>query len=198
MRSLGSTKADAIRWADIILALTGLIALAPLLGVIWFSLIMSDGAPALTRHARVGRDGRIFNQLAFRTVRLAGDLSVVSGHRPDRTFGAHATPRRLAGRYVELAGLSSAPSLWNVLRGDMSLVGPRPVNRLQLRLYGARSACYTHQRPGLVGLWTLQPGKISTRRLVAMDILLRRRRSLGVYAWILAENLRRQFIDAAE
>ena len=105
------------RWAEVGIALTGLAATSPLL-IITGVLVRSTGRPVLFRQRRMGKGGRPFTLVKFRTMRPD------SRGRPITTDGDdRITP---VGRFLRKTKLDELPELWNVLRGDMSLVGPRP------------------------------------------------------------------------
>ena len=138
------------RAVDIVLALGGLIVLAPVLAGIGAMIALVDGLPVLFRHLRVGRGGRDFRLYKFRTMRpLAGAEG--GGFDPGDT-------RRVTrfGAFLRRTKLDELPQLWNVLRGDMSMVGPRP-ERPELLVDLALAIPFFEERmrdvkPGLTGL----------------------------------------------
>lgn len=123
----------------ILAPLWGLVALGVALGV-WLKL----GRPVFFRQGRPGRGGRIFELVKFRTMREGLD----AGGKP------LADAERLTrfGRWLRAASLDELPELWNVLRGEMSLVGPRPLLIQYLPRYSARQARRHEVRPGITGL----------------------------------------------
>jgi exopolysaccharide biosynthesis polyprenyl glycosylphosphotransferase len=124
--------------ADRVIAGISLVLLAPLLAVVALAILIASGRPLLFRQRRVGRDGHLFEMLKFRTMRgtpeLGGELdaewaalSTGMGPRPDVTAVAVADDRRTGlGAMLRKLSIDELPQLWNVLRGDMSIVGPRP------------------------------------------------------------------------
>jgi len=106
------------RAVDVVVALAGLICTAPLVGLIAFGVAVSSGRPVFFRQRRVGRHGRIFKLYKLRTMKPSSD-------GPQITSGNDARITRL-GRFLRHTKLDELPTLWNVLGGDMSLVGPRP------------------------------------------------------------------------
>jgi lipopolysaccharide/colanic/teichoic acid biosynthesis glycosyltransferase len=133
----------AKRLFDLAVAGVGLILLAPLLVTIGAFILVADGPPALFRQVRVGRGGRPFILLKFRTMR-AGEGAGEGAFEPGST--GRVTP---AGRLLRLAKLDELPQLWNVVRGDMSLVGPRPEVRRWVNVYPERWGLVHTVRPGI-------------------------------------------------
>lgn len=126
------------RAIDIVGASAGLVVAAVPMGVIAVALRASMGSPVLFRQQRPGRHGRPFTLLKFRTMR--------HGDGPD------AERLTALGRFLRSSSLDELPELWNVLRGDMSLVGPRPLLVRYLDRYSPRQARRHEMRPGLTGL----------------------------------------------
>jgi lipopolysaccharide/colanic/teichoic acid biosynthesis glycosyltransferase len=106
------------RSTDILLSLLGLTALAVVILVVSVAIYAQDGRPVFFWQKRVGRFGRIFDLVKFRSMRLHQGGSLITAKGDPRT-----TP---VGRWLRLYKLDELPQLWNVLRGDMSLIGPRP------------------------------------------------------------------------
>jgi len=157
-------------------------------------IIRLGGQPVLFRHKRVGRRGRVFSCLKFRTMvpnaeQVLRDLLRQHPELRDEWVQNHklrADPRITAiGRLLRKTSLDELPQLWNVIRGDMSLVGPRPVVRAELLRYGRQAASYLAVRPGLTGLWQVKGRSDTTyRRRVAMDKYYVRNRSLWMDFYI--------------
>lgn len=146
---------------DVLGAASGLLLLSPLLcWLIW--RIRSDGGPALFGQIRIGRDGKPFDCLKFRTMVPDSDIALEELLQSDpaaleewqSTHKLKDDPRITGiGESLRRSSLDELPQLWNVLRGDMSLVGPRPVVAEELQYYGDRSDLYRQVRPGMSGLW---------------------------------------------
>lgn len=135
----------AKRALDIAAAAVGLAATAPLLGAIAVVVRRTSPGPALFRQTRVGRDGKPFDMLKFRTMRVAAPGE--SG--PQVTAGGDARITQV-GRVLRRTKLDELPELLNVLRGDMSLVGPRPEVPKYVAHYSAEDKASVHSvRPGL-------------------------------------------------
>lgn len=129
---------------DRLLALLGIIALSPVLSSLAALVRLSMGSPILFRQQRPGLHGRPFKLLKFRTM--------LNGVGPDE---ARLTS---LGRFLRAWSLDELPELWNVLRGDMSLVGPRPLLMQYLPRYSPRQARRHEVRPGLTG-WAQVNGR---------------------------------------
>ena len=153
------------RWGkrcfDIVGALLILPSALPLL-LILLTLVALDGGKPIFSHRRVGKDGRMFRCFKIRTMVLGGEarLAEILGKAPEaaaewaRDFKLRKDPRitRL-GRFIRASSLDELPQLWNVLLGDMSLVGPRPVTEVEIPLYGCHADAYRSVRPGMTGAW---------------------------------------------
>jgi undecaprenyl-phosphate galactose phosphotransferase len=164
---------------DIIIALSLLLVVAPALLAI-SAVILHDGGPILFRQRRVGVGGKPFHCLKFRTMVVDADRVLEEALAKDPDLAAEwATRRKLAndpritrcGRFLRRASLDELPQLINVLRRDMSLVGPRPIVEGEIPLYGENIAQYYATRPGLTGLWQVT-GRSNTSydRRVQLDV----------------------------
>jgi undecaprenyl-phosphate galactose phosphotransferase len=140
-----------------------LVAAAPLMAVIAWQ-VRKSGGPILFAHERVGRHGQLFSCLKFRSMvpDAAGVLARLLAESPvaraewDRDFKLRSDPRVTPiGRWLRQTSLDELPQLLNVIKGEMSLVGPRPVIRDELQRYGEAKVYYTQVRPGLTGLWQI-------------------------------------------
>ena len=168
------------RGLDITLASLAILVLAPVFLALVI-LVRRDGGPAIFAHRRVGQGGRTFGCLKFRSMasdaeeRLAALLA--SDPQARREWEEH---RKLSqdprvtpiGRFLRSSSLDELPQLLNVVVGDMSLVGPRPVTREELDAhYGPATAAYASVRPGVTGPWQIG-GRSDTgyRQRVALDV----------------------------
>ena len=139
MDSLGIRAQRAVkRGIDIAASAAGLIVLSPVLGATALAVRTSMGKPVLFRQERPGKDGELFNMLKFRTM-----------HHLDPAKGLVDDASRLTevGKLLRSTSLDELPELINVLRGDMSLVGPRPLLVKYLDLYTPRQACLLYTSP---------------------------------------------------
>ncbi len=138
------------RVLDILGAGVGLVVFSPVLIVIAMKVRREMGSPVLFRQTRPGRDGKPFQMIKFRTMRDAIDAD---GHPlPD------AERLTKLGRFLRASSLDELPELWNVLKGDMSLVGPRPLLMEYLPLYSPEQARRHELRPGVTG-WAQVNGR---------------------------------------
>lgn len=163
-RALPEFSPSALAWKramDVLLASLGLVLAAPLMALIGLLIILFSGRPALFRQQRVGRAGECFTLIKFRTMRPDTDDRVQN----DPALWAEyvANNFKLPDKHAEITkvgyalrklSLDELPQLWNVLRGDMGIVGVRPVTQAE---YDSRPpasrALYTLLRPGITGLW---------------------------------------------
>ena len=131
------------RVLEFIIALIGLILASPILLIVAILVKTKLGSPILFRQQRVGLNGEIFEMVKFRTMRDATDLE--GNPLPDE--------ERLTkfGQLLRKTSLDELPELWNVLKGDMSLVGPRPLLVEYLPLYSKEQMKRHHVRPGITG-----------------------------------------------
>ncbi|MFC7474712.1 sugar transferase [Dankookia sp. GCM10030260] len=143
-----------------------LLALALPLMLLIALIVRGDGGPILFRHPRVGRGGRAFPCLKFRSMVTDADKRLAALLATDPVAAEEwATRRKLPrdpritriGGFLRRTSLDELPQLLNVLRGEMSLVGPRPVVREELDLHysPAAAAAYCEMRPGITGLWQI-------------------------------------------
>ena len=136
--------ADAVkRGVDVAVSATALLVTAPILAVVAVAVLLGMGRPVLFRQRRIGRYGREFTILKFRSMAGGG-----GGFSPGDDQ-ARLTP---LGRWLRATSLDELPSLWNILRGDMSLVGPRPFPTSYRDLYTPEQFRRHDVRPGLTGL----------------------------------------------
>ena len=190
---------QAKRVGDLMLALALLVFCAPLMLMIAVAIKAQDGGPVLFRHTRCGKDGRSFGLWKFRTMRLdaAERLSGLLEDDPEaeaewvRTRKLRRDPRvtRL-GRLLRKSSLDELPQLVNIIAGQMSVVGPRPVMAEELSGYGAARIAYEAVRPGVTGLWQVSGrNDLSFDARVALDTAYVRDWSLVRDAAILARTV---------
>ena len=153
------------RTFDIVLAAFVLMAMSPIIAGIAFMLLISDGRPILFRQRRIGHDGHGFTCYKFRTMAMdAGQRlpEILAANRAARATWERSgklpdDPRtHRLGAWLRRTSLDELPQLWNVIKGDMSLVGPRPIRHDEQARYGeALARCYLPLRPGLTGIWQI-------------------------------------------
>ena len=182
------------RALDILGALIGLIVFSPILIVILLMIRRKMGSPVLFHQTRPGMHGKTFQMIKFRTMRDAID-----------TDGRPLTDaERLTklGQFLRSSSLDELPELWNVLKGDMSLVGPRPLLMEYLPLYSSEQARRHDVRPGVTG-WAQVNGRnaISWDEKFALDVWYVDNRSLWLdlkIIWLtIRKVVKREGISAA-
>jgi len=143
------------RALDAVGAAFGLALASPFLAAAAVAIKLEDGGPVLYRQTRVGLDGTDFELLKLRTM-------VVGAETQGAGFAVDRGDRRITrvGRLLRAASVDELPQLWNVLRGEMSLIGPRPTLRYQVEKYSARQRRRLEVRPGLTG-WAQIHGRAS-------------------------------------
>jgi len=150
------------RLFDFSAALAILLCVSPLLVLIGCIVALGHGRPVLFSHKRIGRGGRTFGCLKFRTMVRDGDQVLAQHFAANPAARAEwIATRKLKddprvtrfGAFLRKSSIDELPQLVNVLRGEMSLVGPRPIVRDEVGYYGSRIADYERMRPGLTGPW---------------------------------------------
>ena len=177
-----------------------LLMLSPLMLVVTFLIWRRDGAPVLFGHYRVGRDGKLFRCLKFRSMLrnseqvlaelLANDAQARAEWERDQklTNDPRITP---VGHFLRKSSLDELPQLFNVLRGEMSLVGPRPITVGELTRYGMVRWHYLSVRPGITGLWQVSGRNNTTYdERVALDRRYVEQRTFWLDLGILLKTLR--------
>jgi Undecaprenyl-phosphate galactose phosphotransferase WbaP len=187
------------RSIDLILASLALIFLAPVMILVALLIWMQDGGSAFYAHGRIGRDGRAFKCLKFRSMLVDSDarLRQLLAESPEaraeweRDHKLRNDPRITAlGSFLRRSSLDELPQLFNVLTGEMSLVGPRPIVTAEVKRYGRRFGHYCSVRPGITGLWQVSGrNDVSYRRRVAIDTCYAQRQSLALDLRILVATI---------
>lgn len=147
---------------DIVFSALAIIVLSPLLIGLALMIRFSDGGPAIYGHTRVGHGGRLFKCWKFRSMAVDSarlfdaHLSASSEARQEwQTYGKLRNDPRVTplGHLLRKYSLDELPQLFNILLGEMSVVGPRPVSAEEMVHYGSSKRFYRQCRPGLTGLW---------------------------------------------
>jgi lipopolysaccharide/colanic/teichoic acid biosynthesis glycosyltransferase len=200
-----TATAVARRALDVLLALLLLVALAPLLIAIAVAIRVDSRGPALYRQRRLGRGMRSFTVHKFRTMVANADptqhreyvRALIRGGGQELAQGERGRLYKLAvdervtrvGRFLRRSSLDELPQLWNVLRGEMSLVGPRPVIPYELDHYPGAWRERFAVKPGLTGLWQISGRNERTyEEMVRFDIEYARRQRLWLDLTILART----------
>lgn len=158
-RTQGMTK----RMLDVSGAAGGLLVLLPVLGAIAWAVVLRHGRPVFFSQTRPGLHGKPFRMIKFRTM--------TNARGPDGELLPDAERLTRLGRFLRSTSLDELPELWNVLRGDMSLVGPRPLLVEYLPLYTPEQARRHEVRPGITG-WAQVNGRnaLSWEEKFALDV----------------------------
>lgn len=185
---------------DKALVLLALPILLPLVLLVALLLLITDGGPVLYAQTRVGRHGKPFRCWKFRTMVRDADAALERALAADPALRLEwmaqrklrADPRiHPVGHFLRRSSLDELPQLWNVLVGDMSFVGPRPVVPDELHFYGAFAADYMAVRPGLTGAWQVS-GRSNTTydERVLLDVDYVRNMSFGTDLRIVAKTVK--------
>lgn len=134
---------------DRAIALLALVLLSPLLGLIAVAIRLDSPGPIFFRQRRVGRDGSTFTIVKFRTLHM---------HAPAFSLKLSDRDHRITrvGRFLRRSGLDESPQLWNVLTGEMALIGPRPEQADLIDLYEPWQRMREQVRPGITGWWQVR------------------------------------------
>jgi exopolysaccharide production protein ExoY len=184
-----------IRMLDVLISASALVFFSPILIAVGCLVFFQDRGPIFFGQRRIGLNGKEFVCFKFR--------SMVSnaGQRLQRYLAENADARiewakdhklkndpritRL-GRFIRKTSLDEFPQLWNVLKGEMSLVGPRPIVQAEVCKYGLSFSKYTSVKPGITGLWQVAGrNDVTYSRRVAMDRFFSKRTSIAFYLFIL-------------
>ena len=143
------------RALDVAIAGAGLALASPVLAAAALAIKLDDGGPVLFKQVRVGKDGRDFELVKLRTM-------VVGAERQGAGYAVNEGDSRITrvGRFLRRTSLDELPQLWNVVRGDMSLIGPRPTLRYQVERYSERQRRRLEVLPGITG-WAQIHGRAS-------------------------------------
>jgi exopolysaccharide production protein ExoY len=195
-RPIGLASKRAI---DIVLAISGIVLLAPLLIICFVATVVTSPGPALFRHRRVGFNGNYFDCLKFRTMVADAPERLRKLLEEDPVAAAEwAVNRKLRfdprvtaiGDILRKSSLDELPQLFNVLKGEMSIVGPRPVTDEELVRYSDAIDAYLACRPGITGLWQVSGRSTTTyEKRIACDALYARKWSMRLDAKILMVTL---------
>jgi Undecaprenyl-phosphate galactose phosphotransferase WbaP len=173
--------------------------LSPLLIALWLGVRLSSRGPAFYRQQRIGENGETFYVYKFRTMvtNAADVLQRCLEHDPvlaeewARDHKLRRDPRvTKIGRFLRKTSMDELPQLWNVLSGDMSLVGPRPIVDNEISKYGAKYKMYVRVRPGITGLWQVSGRNNTTyEQRVSFDDYYVRNWSVWLDLYILARTV---------
>jgi lipopolysaccharide/colanic/teichoic acid biosynthesis glycosyltransferase len=172
------------RAADVAIAGTALLVASPLLGLGAIAVKLADGGPVLYRQTRVGKDSVDFELLKLRTM-VVGAETMGAGYAVNE--GDSRITR--AGRILRRLSLDELPQFWNVIRGEMSVIGPRPTLRYQVERYDAQQARRLEVKPGITG-WAQVHGRagLPWEERIALDVWYVEHRTAWLDLKILAKT----------
>jgi lipopolysaccharide/colanic/teichoic acid biosynthesis glycosyltransferase len=172
------------RLADIAIALVAIVVLSPLFLIVSLCVKLTDGGPVFFRQKRVGLDGRSFDFFKFRSMVVDAEarkleLIRMNKHHQSITFKMCRDPRvTWVGRILRKTSIDELPQLWNVLCGEMTLVGPRPAVVAEVQKYNPRERRRLSVAPGLTCIWQVSGrADLDFRQQVELDIRYIRERS---------------------
>lgn len=192
------------RAVDLIVASVLLVLVAPVLIAIAIAIRLDSRGPVLFRQRRVGRSLETFEVNKFRTMTHGAShdvhrefvLGLIAGEQPQHSegqprFKLSADNRvTLVGRFLRRSSLDELPQLWNVVRGEMSLVGPRPPIPYEVEHYPAHWFGRFAVKPGITGLWQVSGrSELTLEEMIALDIEYVERRSPLLNLWILLRTI---------
>lgn len=199
MPAAAGVAAFSKRAVDAALAFIALLVISPLLAMACVSLFIIQGGPVFVTQKRIGRNGVMFSCIKFRTMVTNGE-EVLARHLAlnpseqqewDTNRKLRADPRVTPfGALLRKSSLDELPQLFNVLVGDMSMVGPRPITMEETQFYGPHFPDYLSVRPGLTGLWQIS-GRSDTSyaERVKLDVAYVANRSLWGDFAIMAKTI---------
>jgi len=190
--SIASTVVKRI--FDVMGALSIALVFTPVIVVIAI-IIRCGGQPVVFSHQRVGKDRKMFQCYKFRSMvpdaeqilktMLQSDPEVLREWRESHKLRNDPRITKF-GAFLRRSSLDEMPQLWNVLKGDMSLVGPRPIVEDELERYGNKAKVYLFVKPGMTGLWQVMGrSNVTYSRRVSLDTLYVRKHTVFLDAWIL-------------
>jgi lipopolysaccharide/colanic/teichoic acid biosynthesis glycosyltransferase len=184
---------------DVTIVLLALLFLLPLMVVIALAIVAQDGGPIFFAHRRIGRDGRPFYCLKFRSMAVDAESRLgallasdpIAREQWARDHKLRSDPRVTPlGAFLRRSSLDELPQFFNVLRGEMSVVGPRPIVEAEICRYGRRFRHYCAVKPGITGLWQVSGRTdVDYRARVAMDCLYVKSKSPRLYVWIIVATV---------
>ncbi|MEP3328840.1 sugar transferase [Sedimentitalea sp.] len=192
-----SPKYRPKRLFDLAIVLVLLPVFSPLIALLWL-IVKMDGGPGFFGHERIGRNGVPFRCWKIRSMvpnseerlkdHLASDPE--AAREWSESFKLRNDPRITPiGKFLRKSSLDELPQFWNVLLGEMSLVGPRPVSRDELQMYSINLKSYLSMSPGITGPWQVSGrNSLSYKQRVAIDVEYSRHADLKIDMQILAKT----------
>ena len=185
----------AKRAMDIVLGSAALVVLFPVFLLVSLVIVATDGFPVVFKQKRVGKDGKEFYIYKFRT--MVKNAEEILRSRPDlmeeyqRTYKITNDPRiSKIGKILRKTSLDELPQLLNVVAGEMSLVGPRPIVPKELEKYGDMAWAYLLMKPGCAGLWQCSGrSDISYEDRVHLDLTYYEKAGLRYDSWVILKTV---------
>lgn len=183
------------RFFDIVLSITGLIVLSPIMGIIAYSIKKEDNGPIFYKQVRVGKNGRQFEMYKFRSMIVNADQLIEKLKDQNEVDGAmfkmkHDPRITKIGHIIREHSLDELPQLVNVLKGDMSLVGPRPSLPSEVEQYTKYDRQRLYVTPGCTGLWqATERSNVGFSEMVKLDLEYIQRASLSFDLWIIWKTI---------
>lgn len=183
------------RCFDIVLSAIGLIVLSPLMAIIAYKIKNEDGGPVFYKQVRVGKDGRHFEMYKFRSMITNADQLLEKLKSQNEVTGAmfkmkHDPRITDVGHFIREHSLDELPQLINVLKGDMSLVGPRPPLPSEVKQYTDYDKQRLYVIPGCTGLWQVtERNNVGFDEMVRLDLKYIKKSSIGYDFWIIIKTM---------
>lgn len=205
VRTVSRTK----RLLDLAIAGSALLFLAPLMLAVALAIRLTSPGPVLFRQTRIGENERPFAMLKFRTMHVDADDKLqrelnrreLAGEAvaEDGIFKPEHDPRITpVGGFLRRSSIDELPQLINVLRGEMSIIGPRPSLPWEVEMFTREQRRRHLCRPGITGLWQVcGRNRLSMKKMLALDLLYLRYRSLRLDFWILRQTPRAVLFERA-
>jgi exopolysaccharide production protein ExoY len=194
-----TAKLATQRAADLFVATLAVILVGPLMIILAVFVWAWDGGPVFYGHLRVGRMGQVFRCWKFRSMVVDADKTLAEylASNPEaqteweESHKLRRDPRiTVLGRFLRASSLDELPQLWNVLMGEMSIVGPRPIVLAEIARYKSNFSDYCACRPGITGLWQISGrNDVSYDQRIALDMHYSKSRSLLLDIQILASTI---------
>lgn len=152
------------RAIDVAASIFALAFFAPFMGLIALAVWWSSTGPIIFRQARIGKDGQLFNFFKFRTMYVTAGVREADALAKEGILQKCSADPRVTpvGRFLRRFSLDELPQFYNVLRGDMSLVGPRPLIPFMLEKFPEFASARSLVKPGITGLWQIRARELNT------------------------------------
>lgn len=183
------------RFLDIVLSTLGLIGLSPVMGIVAYEIKREDGGPVFYKQVRVGKNGKKFKMYKFRSMVVNADQLLDELKEKNEVDGAmfkmkHDPRITKIGHFIRKHSLDELPQLVNVLKGDMSLVGPRPPLPSEVEQYTSYDKQRLYVVPGCTGLWqATERNNVGFDEMVRLDLKYIKNSNLMYDLWIVGKTI---------